>query len=501
MKRITLLAIGCILCSLVQAQVSRLGEDIEYKGEITGQFGSGDHTPFWQAANRYGLSDIDNNSGYLRASIKRNAEADSLRKWRLGYGADLAVPVNYSSSFIVQQLYADVQYKAVQLSIGQKEHPLKMKNQALSTGGMALGVNARPVPQVRLGLPDFWIIPRTKGFVAIKGHIAYGMYTDNKWQREFNSGNTNASYTENSLYHSKAGYLRIGNTEKFPLTFTGGVEMSCQFGGTIYNLPIKNGNGEMEYTHKIESGFKQFLQVFIPTGSDIIDGENKNVTGNQVGSYLARLDYHGKGWGVSVYGEHMFEDHSQMGWDFDWKDFLWGVEAQLPHNPFVSTLLYEHMRTTDQSGAVFKGNKTTNMTSAIGGVDDYYCHGMYGAYQQAGYVMGNPLLISPIYNPNNNIYCYDNRVKANHFGISGNPSKEFSYRLLYTHEKSWGTYKSPRTNPVQSDYMLAELKYLPSKIQGLSITASYAQDWGKLTGNNKGAMLTVSYSGRINPKK
>ena len=57
--------------------------------------------------------------------------------------------------------------------------------------------------------------------------------------------------------------------------------------------------------------------------------------------------------------------------------------------------------------------------------------------------------------------------------------------------------------PVQriSDFFLTEITYHPNQVKGLSLTASYAQDWGKLTGKNKGGMMTVSYRGIFNPKK
>ena len=485
-----------VLCLNTFAQVSRLGQGLTYNTQANGQFGKGAHTPFWQSANRYGITSTDNNSGYFRARIQREVETDSLRKWRIGYGGDVVVPINFTSQFILQQLYADFQYKAVRLSVGQKERPLEMKNQALSSGSMVLGANARPIPQVRIEMPEFFVIRKTKNWIAIKGHMAYGCYTDNRWQRDFNAG-ANTIYTENSLYHSKAGYLRVGNTEKFPLTFTGGFEMVCQFGGTVYNLPIKDNNGHIETTHKQKAGLKEFFHAFIPTGSDINDGDNKNVMGNHLGSYQIRLDYHGKGWKASAYGEHYFEDHSQMGWDFDWKDFLWGAEITFPKNPVIGTVLYEHMRTTDQSGAVFKSQSTPNLPIAIGGLDDYYNHGIYGAYQHAGFSCGTPLILSPIYNGNNTIYCYDNRIIAHHVGLSTSPMRNLNLRVLYTYEKSYGTYKEPRISPTTSHFWMIELSYHPQKLSGISITTNYAQNHGNLTGNSKGALITISYEGKL----
>lgn len=501
MRRYLLLSIGCLLCSIAHAQAQRLTQDIQYEVSANGQFGDGSHTPFWQTANRFGLASTSNNSGYIRATIMRNTEVDNDRNWRLGYGADLAVPFGYNSKFVVQQLYAEVAWQKIRLSVGQKERLPELKNNELSSGSMVLGTNARPLPQVRLETSDFFAIPGTRKWISLKGHMAYGWFTDNQWQRDFNAGRNMNVYTANSLYHSKAGFMRVGNLDQFPLVFTGGCEMVCQFGGSVWNRGLKDSQGNTIVQYDMKAGPKEFFQAFIPTGSDATDGDNPNVMGNQLGSYQARLDYHGKGWQASIYGEHFFDDHSMMGWDFDWKDFLWGAEVKLPKNPFVSTLLVEHMTTTDQSGAVFKNMKSDNIPYSVGGVDDYYNHGIYGAYQHAGLVMGSPLIISPIYNTDNKIYCYDNRITALHLGMAGNPTGELSYRMLYTHEKSKGTYKSPRTTPATSDFMLAEVSYAPSQVKGLEITLSYAQDWGKLTGDNKGGMLTASYSGLFNPSK
>ncbi|MCQ2197934.1 MAG: capsule assembly Wzi family protein [Bacteroidaceae bacterium] len=489
---LTLALIGTLLPSNgleVRAQ-NRLTSDIKYKTEISGQFGNGNHTPFWQSANRYGLANINNNSGYLRTSIQRDTEADVQRNWRIGYGADLIVPINYTSHFIVQQLYGEVQYKAVRLTVGQQELPLEMKNQALTSGGMVLGANARPIPQVRIELPDFLVFKRTNNWIGVKGSVAYGFYTDNQWQRTFNAGNKDAVFTANSRYHSKAGYLRIGNLDKFPVVLTGGVQMTCQFGGTVWNRKIKGEAPDGSYN--LNGGITDYFKAFIPTGSDVTDGDNPNVMGNTVGSYLARVEYHGKGWKASIYGEHMFEDHSQMGWDFAWKDFLWGLEVELPQNPIVSTIVAEHMRTTDQSGPVLVayGNKVPY----IGGQDNYYNHNIYGSYQHAGFVMGNPLLLSPIYNHDGRIVCYDNRITAMHFGIQGNPLPDVSYRMLYTHEKSFGNFNTPHSDPMHGDFLLIESTYKPHQLPGISFTASYGMNHGKLLGNSNGGMLTVAYS-------
>ena len=84
-----------ILCLMLMplmawAQTERLGEDIQYGFSLRGTSGGGDNAPFWFTNNRYGLGPVDNHSVLARAYIKRDAEADSLRFWRIGYGADMA---------------------------------------------------------------------------------------------------------------------------------------------------------------------------------------------------------------------------------------------------------------------------------------------------------------------------------------------------------------------------------------------------------------------------
>lgn len=478
----------------------RLEEGIEYKVETSAIVSNGDFAPFWMTNNKYGLSTTKNNSGYLRAGIFRDAKIDNNKDWCFGYGADIAVPFGMPSNFILQQIYGDFQWKALRLNIGQKERPLELKNQMLSSGGMTSGINARPIPQIRLELPDFWTIPGTKNWAAVKAHIAYGWYTDNAWQREFTQG-TNSLFTANSLHHSKAGFLRIGNTTKFPITLTGGLEMACQFGGEGWNVTKRlDDKSNFDNSHVIMGhGLKNYYHAFIPGGSDQGDADYKNTEGNHLGSWHGRLDFHANQYKIGVYAEHFFEDHSQMFLQYGWKDMLYGIEFNLVKNPFVTSLLYEHTSTTDQSGGIYH-DATPNMPEQISGVDNYYNNGMYGGWHHSGFALGSPLLISPIYNKDSKIYFYHNRIKAHHLGLCGNPSKCISYKILYTHIKSLGTYLCPLDNPKYGDFLYAEISFSPKKLQNLTITAAYGQNMGNLLSSCAGGNFTLAYSGLFNKR-
>jgi hypothetical protein len=346
-------------------------------------------------------------------------------------------------------------------------------------------------------MPDFWTVPGTKGIFSFKAHLAYGWFTDAKWQKKFNAGTTNV-YTSGSMFHSKALFLRLGNRKLFPLEFTGGLEMACQFAGMGYNVQQYAGG---LLAQEIPLGGNIF-NAFFPSGGDVNDENYSNAAGNQLGSWHVRLDWIQKGWNVGIYMEHFFEDHSQMFMQYGfWKDMLLGIELNLPRNSFVTTFLYEYNTTMNQSGPLYH-DETVEKPLQISGQDDYYRNHIYGAWPMGGFVLGNPLLLSPIYNSyfgkQGNLTPLHNRVQVHHLGLMGKPSAQWTWRAMYTHQYSLGTYNQPTLNPCTANYLLLEATYTPSWAPGLSMTASYGHNDGNLLGKSNGAMLTVKFNGWLN---
>ena len=498
MRRYIIYILLSVVFACAKAQISRLGENVQYSFTAQGTAGGGDNAPFWFTNNRYGLGTTENFSGLARVALWRTVETDSIWFWRMGYGVDLASPINGENGyFCIQQAYADIEWKMLRLSLGQKERPSELKNPYLSTGGMTLGMNARPLPQVRLEMPDFWTVPGTKSIFSFKAHLAYGWFTDAKWQKKFNAGTTNV-YTSGSMFHSKALFLRFGNRKLFPLEFTGGLEMACQFAGMGYNVQQYAGG---LLAQEIPLGGNIF-NAFFPSGGDVNDENYTNAAGNQLGSWHVRFDWIQKGWNVAIYMEHFFEDHSQMFMQYGfWKDMLLGIELNLPRNSFVTTFLYEYNTTMNQSGPLYH-DETVEKPLQISGQDDYYRNHIYGAWQMGGFVLGNPLLLSPIYNSyfgkQGNLTPLHNRVQVHHLGLMGKPSAQWTWRAMYTHQYSLGTYNQPTLNPCTANYLLLEATYTPSWAPGLSMTASYGHNDGNLLGKSNGAMLTVKFNGWLN---
>lgn len=469
--------------------------NVGYEVSAQGTVGDGNN-PLWLSSNKHGLSSTSENNGYLRAAISHDARSDSARNWRIGYGIDLAAGVNMTSPFVVQQLYADFDWKMLRMSIGAKEYPLELKNNALSSGGQTFGINARPVPQVRIGIPEYCNISGRSKMVHIKGFFGYGMLTDGRFQKDY--ANPGALYARKALYHAKAGYLKIGNEERFPLTLEGGLEMACIFGGTSYNAQTWDGYSSAPI--KMGHSFKDFVDAFFGMGGDATDEQGyANATGNTLGSWLLRAKWQGRDWYVAAYYDHFFEDHSQMFGQYGWRDGMIGIDIGLPHNRFVDNLVYEYLKTTYQSGPVYH-DQTAEIPDQISGVDNYYNHNLYPGWQHWGQAIGNPLYVSPLYRDDGTLTFSSNRFKAHHVGVSGSPVAGLQYRLLYTHERSLGTYANPFYEARTTNSFLIEANYAfqekaKSRSKGWGIGLAVGIDRGDLLGDNFGVQLTLKKTG------
>ena len=459
-------------------------DSIRYHGEIGINIAGGEHTPFWLMNNKYGLSSVERNNGYLRLGAFH--DMDTTRRLTWGAGVDLAVAARFSSVFVVQQLYAEAKYRCLNIMAGSKEMSGFISNSDLATGNLTYSGNARPIPQVRVGIFDYADFWGTKGWFAVKGYIAYGKFTDNRWIESW--VNKNSKYTLNTLYHSKAIFFRGGNTKKFPLEFELGLEMATQFGGQSYS------NGHVTY---MPHGWKNFIKALIPMkgGDDTPAGEQVNVEGNMLGSWNFALAWKPKSdWSVKLYYQHFYEDHSMLFFDYPWKDGLWGVEAKFPKNRWISEAVYEFIYNKDQSGSVY-WDHTPEINEQVSGRDNYYNHGIYNGWQHWGMGIGNPLIISPIYNANHSLSFLSNRMWGHHLGFKGQPLDELGYRVLASYQKSWGTYEMPFPETKTSFNLMAEVTYKPKKLKGWQADLAFGMDSGPLIGNSYGAMLKISKTG------
>lgn len=467
---------------------------IWWRGELTGSFSGGDQTPFWLVNNTQGLGSLRKNNVRLRATVIR--EPDETRRFSWGAGVDLVGGIRQQSPFSIHQLYGEVRYRCLDLMIGQKEMYGDVSNPRLSSGNLLFSGNSMPIPQIRAGIFDFADIWGTKGWLGIKGYLAFGMFSDSKWLRDWvkpQVDEPHGVYPQNVKYHSKGIWLRNGNAEKFPLTLEVGIEMATQFGGSAWR---RTPDGNVVWV-KGSGGLKGLWHAFVPQPGGSDQGETSNVDGNFLGNWSFALAWtpKDKDWSVKAYYQHLFEDHSMLYIDYPWRDGLWGVEGKLPDNPYVSRIVYEFLYMKDQSGPVY-WDKTDALPIQVSGRDQYYWHYIYGAWQHWGMIIGNPLILSPIYN-DGTLLLKSNRIIGHHLGLEGRPMPELGYRLLASFQRSWGTYKDPLPEVANCFNLLAEVSWRPPKLRGWEGRLSFGLDAGSLIGRSVGAQITISRSGKF----
>ena len=473
---------------------------LTFKFETAGMTGSGSHAPFWHTSNRQGLPSVQNNNGYAHFAALGGLSRPS--GFDVAYGADLGVGAGLENNLYVHQLYTDLNFRWLGMSVGMKER-WSDKNRYLSSGALTWSGNSKPLPEVRAGIPEFVSIPLLGDWVSLKGHIGYGRLTDDCWRKE-HGGN---QYVKGTLFHSKSAFLRFGNLDRFPLQMSIGLEMNNLFGGTRYNV---SSGTEKQYPSNAEA----FWTALFPFHELEQQGDED---GDNLGSWHLNFDYTQNDWHIGAYYEHFYEDHSSwlgieyknntqgekdfifFGFRRNWFDGLFGIEVNAPDNiRFFRNAVIEFMNTRGLCGPICHSAACNSdgmyVIEEVDGRDGMYNHGIYTSYSHHGYAIGNPVLISPAYNSSKSNGFRSNRVQMFHIGVDGGITDNIDYRVLATTTRHWGCYGAPLKDIESITSLMLECSYwLGDKNSWkFSLSGSMDIDSGSLLGNNKGVMITVS---------
>lgn len=489
MKLIHIIIAGILLSGIsvdVYSQTASEEDATVYQTEVFGSAATGSNTPFWMVSNRYGVVPLEAGNGLLNAGVFHHQHFGKGFRWGAGLDVFAAVPRNHN--VFIQQAYAEIGYKSLLLSVGSKEQYNSLWDRNLSSGDMVHSMNARPVPEVNISMPQFTVVPLTKGWLQVKGDFAVGKSLDTDYLRDF--ANAKQTYITDVLWHHKSFFFRIKDTEnQFPLSLTAGVQHYAQWGGTSTNPKIG----------KQPQSFKDLIRVICGSkgGSDATISDQINVLGSHYGSYDFKLSYTEKDWGAHFYYQHYFNDKSGM--EFANKtDGLWGIQVDLPFLPWLNKIVAEYFVTMNQSGPMhfitFDRDKWPGGRG--GGNDDYYNNGEYRtgfSYFNRG--IGSPLIPAPDYNTNGSLGFKNNRIKSWHFGAEGDINPQLSYRILFTAMNGWGTSYAPFLNKKYGTSCLADINYTHPRLSGWKFTGSVAADTGTMLGKSVGFSLGVRKTG------
>ena len=437
--------------------------DLKYKLGFFANAGNSELAPYYISSNCGGTTTQQYSALVYAAAKLWNG---SMHK-RFSWGAGLEVWGGYASSagyqryagngqfevqkqhparIWIQEAYLAANYRSIFAVAGQARKASPIVNGKLSSGDLVWSNNARPPVGLRAGFIDFQNIPFTKGWVQIQGEFGYFRELDDKWlENHYNY--YNHFITTGKWLHYKSLHLRTKPSQ--PVVFTIGAQSSCQFGGTADYY----WDGQVERTVKMDADAKAFWRTFI-AGSGGNSAGDSFVEGNHLGTWDIALRYN-------------LSD-------------------------------YQHLRPNDHPG--------TPIISHSSGADDYYNNYIYNGYQSRGMSIGSPFVKSPLYNQDGYMRYRDNVLRGFHAAMSGWLHEDWSYRLMGSYRKAWGTPLLPRVGSVDDFSMALSVYYYPYwlkgvKVEGLSLGATVAMDRGKLYGNNWGAQLGISYSGNFNFKK
>jgi len=447
--------------------------------ELFSTAATGKYTPFWIVSNRYGVTPLISESGYMRATAIHSRALGS--GFRLKAGADMVIATARYSNVYMQQLFAELRYGFMKLSIGSCENYTSLYDRELSSGDLVASANARPVPEINISVPQFTVIPLTNGWLQFRGEFAVGRSFDTEYLERM-YGN-DRYYVEGVLWHHKALHIRIADTQNdFPFSLVTGIRHHAQWGGTSTNPKIG----------KQPSSIKDFVRIVLGKSGDAnaTESDQINVLGNHFGAYDFKLGYLHPKFSVYLYKEHYYEDASGMEL-YNFRDGLYGLQLEIPEFMWLNKAVLEFIDTRDQSGPFhYLDFDHAKYDSYGGGSDQYYKNGEYNTgVSYFGRGMGTPLVQSPEYGYK--LGFFNNRIRAFHAGLSGYLSSNVAYRLLLTSVESWGTMGRPFFNKATDLSYALKISYCHPRLDDYLFNAEIACDKGTMYSNGFGGSISV----------
>ncbi len=492
-KRIILLSMVCWIVGSIGAQTQ-----VEYDLTAETAVGSGDYTAYQLSTNRYHALATRPNTAYLRGAV--NITHQLAEDWKLSGAVDAIASVHADHKAYLQQCYVNLSWRDFFLEAGAREIQPVLRDPLLSSGAVAKGNNAKPIPQIHVGTNGFWTVPYTKGWLQINADFGYGKLMDSDYREKqfYREGSGNFRYATGIMYHQKHLYFRT-NPEKM-FFVTAGIEHVALFGGTGYSIET----GEMVVKEK-PVNLKAFWKAILPTGDSNYfenDAMEDWVFGNHLGSMTVQLGWNiNKDHQIQAYVDDIFEDGSGMRKGNGW-DGLYGLQYKnkAEGRQYVRGAVVEYLQTTNQSGPLhwdsgdFPEPIRSQITGLVTGDDNYYNHMLYGAYAHYGMVQGNALLASPIYNKDGFSELRDNRVKAWHVAVNGDITDRLSYLVKGSYREGWGTYANPLAQKHHSFDAMLQGIYTTGPWQ---FSAAYAFDKGNIYGDCNTFNIKIGYHGKI----
>ena len=331
--------------------------------------------PIWLWANNDGKIMAENNFLNLTDVNLSGIHNINNSNFRISAGTDLVAGLgNKSQYFQLNELFAGFNLKGWELKGGLWVDEMQFGGLSTSNGNIARSRNARPHPKIGLLLTDYKPLPWIGKYIMFKGEYEEGWLNDDR-------------YVMNTHLHHKSFYLKFNFSENFDLQ--GGLEHYVMWGGTSQN----------EKVGKLPTSLNAYLKYISGQSgnNEFSASDQKNVAGNQYGTYQFLFTYRFTGWKASLNISHPFDDLSGMNLR-NWRDNLLGIHISANNRGrLITDFIYEFTDTRNQSARTdslyywHEGSQTWRKEE----YDNYYNHGVYrsgATYQQLA-------MISPLFFP------------------------------------------------------------------------------------------------------
>lgn len=428
---------------------------IQYESLIS----SGKTMPFWLVHNQSGKYNANTNANQV-VSLEGFYMFEQLINTPIDIELGTNMIANYSGQFDFHfnDLYAKAYLWNWKLEGGLFKEPEYYYNLSSTNGSIDRSNNNRPYPRIRLATNEF--IP----FIFFKNWFSY--------KAEYDEGILNDQrVVMDTRLHHKSLFVKAKIAKKVDVTI--GLNHYVMWGG------ISPHYGELP------SSFKDYI-TYITGGagtSNFPETDQLNIAGNQLGSYLVKVDFPVNNIDISVYASHPFEDKSGMELD-NRRDKLYGLFVDLKKRTIISKLMLEHMYTIHQSGHI-------HQKGVMRGRDNYFNHGYYlNGFTYKGYTLASPLF-SPVVPGENKTAIENNRISMYHLGFAGELTPRINWDGKLTYSHNLGTYNNTYPEPKNQFSSLLNFKYNSNQLP-FQLSLSLASDYGQLYENRFGAMFSLS---------
>ncbi|CAM3510186.1 capsule assembly Wzi family protein [Aequorivita lipolytica] len=409
-----------------------------------------DENPFWFHTNtNNSLGELSNLSA--TAELKSNL---SFSSFKLNAGVAIYGRDGVEDAIQRRDLYIQFENSWLLATIGAKKQTEVLDGLSSTNQNFLWSGNARPLPGLLLEANN--PIKISKAFALDWGIAHYEMNDDR--------------FVDGTHLHYKRLALITRFNENNKLTAK--IQHYAQWGGTS---PVY-GN--------LKDGAKDFVNMFFAhTTSEVeIDNEILNKLGNHLGTYFLEYKTKNKLGEFSIYLEHPFEDGSGSGLK-NFPDGVYGIHFKPINQSIISSILYEYITTTDQSGL-----------SGGSGRDSYFSNGIYrSGWTYEENIIGAPFILfdKNVEIDGGNTAFISNRSEVHNIGVAGGLNK-FQWKLKSTYAKYLGTYSRPFTPEWKSWYNFGSLSYKTTKIGIFTIICG--ADFSNISQTILGGGLAYSYS-------